>query len=76
MKPVIDKWDGTLEGLKYLTETRLKALGIAASVFAQITAYDGDPALRPLTPRTLKDFRESVDAVFNAAGLEKVDWGE
>ena len=57
-----------------LTNFNLKALSIAASVFSQISAYDGDSDLCPLNPRTLKDFRESVDAVFKAAGLDKVEW--
>lgn len=62
----------------------LNALKIAASVFSQINdcrtivpeAAIGVTA-HPFTehlPRTLKDFRESVDAVFKAAGLEKVEW--
>ena len=61
-------------------ESRLKALSIAAGVFAQISnAVPVDPQyypkgdLKPI-PRTLSDFRESVDAVFKAAGLEKVAW--
>lgn len=65
-------------------EARLKALSIAASVFSQITTtltivpkVTEGPYIGPYTierPRTLKDFRESVDAVFKAAGLEKVEW--
>ena len=57
----------------------LDALKIAAGVFAQISnAVPENPHypkgdLKPI-PRTLSDFRESVDAVFKAAGLEKVDW--
>ena len=56
----------------------LNALKIAASVFSQISNHHEHPqSTGPLTlrlPRTLKDFRESVDAVFKAAGLEKVEW--
>ena len=63
-------------------EARLKALSIAASVFSQIETTrsvvpDLDSKLPSYTlkiPRTLKDFCESVDAVFKAAGLEKVEW--
>ena len=60
-------------------EIHLKALSIAAGVFAQITTAStvtpvvGEPYVKQ-APRTLKDFRESVDAVFKAAGLEKVKW--
>ena len=61
------------------TNFNLKALSIAASVFSQISdahpvvAENPESYLTPI-PRTLKDFRESVDAVFKAAGLEKVEW--
>ena len=58
---------------------RLKALQIAADVFAQISdvctivpeVSESGESEQIHTPRTLKDFRESVDAVFKAAGLEK-----
>ena len=65
----------------------LKALEIAASVFSQISemrpfeeeTFNSSKALVSVSykqglPRTLKDFRESVDAVFKAAGLDKVEW--
>lgn len=59
----------------------LNALKIAASVFSQITNTEtkttpdfGGRSLEHPLPRTLTDFRESVDAVFKAAGLEKVEW--
>ncbi len=48
-------------------ETRLKAVQIAVSVFAQ---------LKTNTLGGVDGFRASVDAAFKAAGLEKVDWGE
>ena len=62
-------------------ETRLEALSIAASVFSQISntktraeaSFHGR-SFEQFLPRTLKDFRESVDAVFKAAGLKKVKW--
>ncbi len=66
-----------------LLKTRLSALSIAASVFSQIsntldkqgTDFSGKPFTHlQRLPRTLSDFRESVDAVFKAAGLEKVKW--
>ena len=66
----------------------LNALKIAASVFSQITNTEtilingkpllygsGEPYVK-VSPRTLKDFRESVDAVFKAAGLDKVEWDD
>ena len=46
---------------------RLKALQIAADVFAQLETN---------TLGGVNGFRASVDAVFKAAGLEKVNWGE
>ncbi|KKL90203.1 hypothetical protein LCGC14_1907060 [marine sediment metagenome] len=59
----------------------LKALSIAASVFSQISntkagiaPFTGARPFEQHLPRTLKDFRESVDAVFKAAGLDKVEW--
>lgn len=59
-------------------ENRIKALSIATSVFSQINLIQatshGGASYEVPAPRTLKDFRESVDAVFKAAGLEKVEW--
>lgn len=56
----------------------LNALKIAASVFSQINktqaSAHGGKTFDFSAPRTLSDFRESVDAVFKAAGLEKVEW--
>ncbi len=58
----------------------LEALKIASSVFSQINKTQAKTHLGTTfdfsAPRTLKDFRESVDAVFKAAGLEAVTWGE
>ena len=60
-------------------ETRFKALSIAASVFSHLSSSEsirpeaGEPYIQH-GRRTLKDFRGSVDAVFKAAGLEKVEW--
>ena len=51
---------------------RLTALQIAASVFSQLATVRQSSEL--IFPRPIKDFRESVDAVFKAAGLEEVDW--
>lgn len=51
-----------------LTDVKLKALGIAASVFAQLTTYN--------TPRELKEFRDSCDIIFKALGLDAIDWEE
>lgn len=43
--------------------TKLQALGVAAGVFAQ---FDED--------KNLWNFREIVNDVFNAAGIDEVDW--
>ena len=53
---------------------RLHALKIAASIFAQISDKVEKSHVDGYTfsPRTLTDFRESVDAGFKAAGLDKV----
>ena len=58
----------------------LNALSIAASVFSQVSDISGEcwggTRFTKQIPRTLKDFRLSVDAVFKAAGLDKVEWDE
>ena len=50
---------------KELQEVRIRALQIAVSVFV---------GLETNTLGGVDGFRASVDAVFKAAGLEKVNW--
>ena len=62
-------------------EFKLKAVGVAAGVFAQmttrftVTPEVGNSYIRE-QPRGMKDFRESVDAVFKAVGIKEVTWGK
>ena len=67
-------------------EIKLRAVGLAASVFAQIsdepTVVWKEPSKgnyinhKEGNSRTLKDFRESCDLVFTALGLDAIDWEE
>ena len=72
LQPPAVKADHRLGTYEDLTETRLTALQIATGVFSHISTVRQGSDL--IFPRTIKDFRESVDAVFKAAGLELVDW--
>lgn len=63
------------------SEVRIRALQIAAGVFAQVivgynvpSKKEGTIIQRQPKPRTLTVFRESVDVVFKALEIKKIDW--
>ena len=62
-------------------DNRIEALKIAAGVFAQVvTGYEketkgGVSSQQRAKHRTIEVFKETVDAIFKAAKIGKVDWG-